>query len=166
MCDPVSAMMVVGTAVSAIGAKQQSDAAAASANYQAGINRQNAILSERRAKDAVERGQMEENRKLREGTMLKKQQEASYSAANIDMGYGSPLDVITSTDMAAKLDADIIRANAEREAEDYDQQAWNYRNQAGLNKFEAKNAKAAGKIAMASTVLSGGSGVMKYRASL
>lgn len=166
MCDPVSALMAVGTAVSVVGGIQQGKAAQAAANQQAQMNQQNAILSDRRAKDALERGALEEERKLREATMLRKEQEASFAASNLDTGYGTPLDVITATDMAARLDADIIRASAEREAEDFELEANNYRNQASLSVAEGRNAKRASQIGAIGTIASGGSGIFKYRAGL
>ena len=166
MCDPVSALMAVGTAVSVVGGIQQGNAAAAAAQQQAQMNQQNAILADRRAKDALERGALEEERKLREATMLRKEQEASFAASNLDTGYGTPLDVIVSTDMAARLDADIIRANAEREAEDFELEANNYRNQSILNQAEGRNVKRASRIGAISTAVSGGAGIFKYRAGL
>lgn len=166
MCDPVSALMAVGSAISVVGGIQQGNAAQQAANAQAQMNQQNALIADRRAKDALERGALEEERKLREATMMRKEQEASYAASNIDTGYGSPLDVITSTDMAMRLDADIIRASAEREAEDFELQANNFRNQSSLNIAEGRNAKTASRIGAVSSAVSGGAGVFKYRAGL
>ena len=166
MCDITMALMATSIAVGAAGSMYQADAQAKAAKYQAQVNEQNAILAQRRAKDAMDRGQIEEARKKEEGSKLESLQKASFAAANIDMSYGSPLDVITSTAAEAQLQAATIRANAEREAEDYEQQGYNSRSSAGMNRARAKNAKTAGMIGTAGTVLSGGAGVFKYRASL
>lgn len=165
MCDPVT-LMIAGAVTNVAGQLYAADAAADAANYSAQVNEQNAILADRRAKDAIERGQLEEERKKREGTALRKQQEASFTAANLDTGYGSPLDVIMSSAAEAELDAAIIRMNAEREAEDYEIQAVNYRNQATLDRSQAKSAKAGGIFAAAGTVIDGGAGIFKYQASI
>ncbi len=155
MCDPVT-LTIASTVVGVAGTLYQADASANAAEYSAQVNEQNAQLADRRAKDAIERGQMEEERKKREATLLKKQQEASFSAANIDIGYGSPLDFITSSAMDAQMDAAMIRMNAEREAEDLENEAVNFRNQANLDRAEAKGAKMGGIFSAAGTALTGG----------
>lgn len=166
MCDGVSALMALSTAVSAIGGMRQADAAADAAEFNAQVDRQNAILADRRAKDAIERGKLEEEKKKRETTLEKQQQEASFTASNLDLGFGSPLDVIVSTATAGELEAATIRANAEREAEDFQVQGVNARNSARLRDTEARNSRSAGRIGAIGTVLSGGSGILKHRANL
>ncbi len=164
MCD-VATMLIASTVVGAAGQVYTASANANAAEYSAEVNQQNAILADRRATDAIERGQMEEERKKREATLLRKGQEASFAASNIDTGYGTPLDIITSSAMAADLDAAIIRSNAEREAEDYEIQSVNYRNQSSQDKTTAKGARVGGLIGAAGVALNGGAGIFKYRAS-
>lgn len=165
MCD-VTTMLIASTVVGTAGTLYSASANAAEMEYQADISQRNAVLADRRARDAIERGQIEEERKKREGTLLRKQQEASFAAANIDTGYGSALDVITSSAMAAQLDAAMIRANAEREAEDFEQQGWNYRQQAGSQRAGARGARIGGLFSAAGTALDGGAGVFRYRAGV
>ncbi len=141
-------------------------AQANAAEFSAEINQQNAVLADRRARDAIERGQLEEARKKAEGTAIRKKQEASFAAANIDTGYGTPLDIILSSAMAADMDAAIIRSNAEREAEDYEMQAHNYRSQAAQDKASASGARVGGLFSAAGTVLGGYSSYYKYKASV
>lgn len=155
--------MVASTAVSAVGSIMAGNAQAASAEYNARIAGQNAIYAEQRAKDALERGQIEEERVRKEGTLVRKGQEARYGAANIDVGFGSPLDAIISSATQAELDALTIRSNAAREAEDYEKEAWNYRSGATLARMEGKAAKKAGVIGAFGSVLSGGAEIYKYR---
>jgi len=163
MCDPVS-LMVASTVASVGGQLYQGSANAAAAEYNAEVNQQNAILADRRAKDAIERGQMEEERKKREATMLMKQQEGSMAASGLDTSFGSPLDIITSSYAAAQMDAAIIRANAEREAEDFGVQAQNQRSQSRMNRMTASSARTGALLGAAGTALDGGAGVFKYRA--
>jgi len=157
-------MMIASTVASVGGTMYQSSANAAAAEYNAEVNQQNAILADRRAKDAIERGQMEEERKKREATILKKQQEGSMAAAGLDTSYGSPLDIITSSYAAAQTDAAIIRANAEREAEDFGVQAQNQRSNARMNRMTASNARTSGMISSVGVALDGGAGIFKYKA--
>lgn len=163
MCSPI-AFMIASTVVGAAGQMYSASAQANAAEYSAKVNQQNAILADQRAKDAIERGQLEEERKKREGTAIRKQQEAGFAASNLDTGYGSPLDIILSSAMAADLDAAMIRSSAEREAEDFEQQAWNYRSQSSLDMAQAKSAKTGGIFAAAGTVMSGGASIFKYKA--
>lgn len=163
MCG-VQALMIGSTLLSGVGAVMAGNANAAAANYNAQIQMQNAIFADERAKDALERGAEEESRVRREGTLVRKGQEARFGAAGIDLAYGSPLDAIISSATQAELDALTIRENSNREAEDFEREAWSYRAGAGLSRMEAKNAKRAGIISGVGSVLSGGAEVYKYRA--
>jgi hypothetical protein len=163
MCG-VTALMIGSTLLSGVGSIMQGNAAAASANYNAEIAGQNAIFAEQRAQDAIDRGQLEEERVRREGTLVRKAQEARYGAAGIDLAYGSPLDAIISSSTQAELDALTVRSNAAREAEDFDREAWNYRSSANMSRMEGKNAKRAGLIGGIGSVLDGGASIYKYRA--
>jgi len=164
MCEPTTLM--IASAVVGVGSTLYAGAAQANAyEAEAKINAQNAILADRRAKDAIERGQFEEERKKREGTLLRKEQENSFAASNIDFGFGSALDIITSSAMAAQMDASIIRMNAEREAEDFEMQAHNQRNSQSMNKSAASGARIGSIFAAAGTALDGGAGVFKYNAA-
>lgn len=165
MCD-VTTALIASTVVAGAGQLYQADAQSNAARFNAQVNRQNAVLADRRARDAIERGQLEEERKKREGTLLRKQQEASFSAGNIDFNFGSPLDFITSSATAVQMDASIIRANAEREAEDFQTQGVNARNQASLNRSQSRGARIGGLFSTAGTVLNGGVGVLRHREGL
>ena len=140
MCEPTTIMMGVTLAIGLASTAMQAQAKSRAADRNAKIAQQNAVLADRRARDAVERGQVEEESKKREGTALRKSQEASFSAANIDTSFGSPLDFIISSATEMDLDAAIIRTNAEREGEDFTLQARQFRDQSALAKHEKKAA--------------------------
>lgn len=165
MCG-VQALMIGSTILSGVGTVMSGNAAAASANYNAAIQTQNAVYADQRAKDALARGQDEEERVRREGTLIRKGQEARYGAAGIDLAYGSPLDAIISSATQAELDALTVRENKNREAEDFEKEAWSLRAGASLSRAEAKSSKRAGLVAGIGNVLSGGAEVYKYRAGL
>lgn len=165
MCS-VTAMMVASTALSAGSAIQQGQAASDAAAFNAEVSQQNAVLADRRAKDALERGQIEEEKAKRQSTIQQKQQEASFSASNLDLGYGSPLDVLVATATAGEMEAATVRANAEREVEDFQVQGTNSRNNARLNRMSSRNAKSAGIFNAGAAAVNGGAGILKYRAGL
>lgn len=166
MCDLVTGLMIAGTAIGAYGQVQAGNAAAAAANYQAQVATMNAGFAEKRAADALTRGKEEEERVRREGGQLMGQQTAQMAAAGLDLGFGSPLDVLIDTSTGIELDALRTRRNAALEAEDFDRQAWNYKADAGMSRAEGKNAKQAGRIGAVGTLLSGGAKAGQYRASI
>lgn len=166
MCDPVSLLTAASTAVGAIGTIQAGNAAASAASANAVIQERNALRSEEQAKDALMRGRIEEGRVRREGAQVVGAQEAGYSAGNIDLGYGSPLDAIIASTTNIELDALTVRENAQREADDFTMQAYNQRAGAAVGRAEAKNAKRASVLGAGGAILSGGAGIYKYRAEV
>lgn len=158
--------MIAGTAVGAYGQIQSGKAQEQAYKAQAEQDRNNAILADRRAKDAIERGQYEENKARQEASIREKGYEASFAAANIDTSYGSPLDFITAAAQQGEMDAAIIRMNSEREAEDFNMQGYNSRASANQKVAAGSNAAQAGMISGIGSALTGGSGAFKYRASI
>lgn len=164
MCDPISLMTAAATGLSAVGQIQAGNAAASAAQANAVVQERNAIRSEQQAKDAIMRGQLEEERKRREGAQIIGSQKARSSAANLDIGYGSPMDAIISTAANIELDALTIRESARREADDFEMQAYNQRAGAAIGRAEGKNAKTSAFIGAGSSILSGGAKIYKYKA--
>lgn len=165
MCGPV-ALMVASTLIGGVGQVASANANASAANYSAKVNEQNAQFAERRSRDALLRGAEEERKVAQEGGQLKGQQVAQMAAAGLDLGFGSPLDVLVDTTTGIELDKARVRRNADLEADDFATQAWSYRAQGSLDRAKAKNARTAGMIGAAGTILSGGSDIYKYRASI
>ena len=99
---------LVGTGISAIGQLQQGQAAQAAADFRA---KNNAMLAE----DALKRGAEEEEAQRRKNNALLGRQKAVMAAGNVDLGSGSPLNVLGDTAMLGELDAMRIRDNAKRE---------------------------------------------------
>lgn len=140
-----------------VGAIQQGKAAAASANYNAKVADMNAKLAERQARDAVERGQIEEQQQRAKTSALLGQQRAAMAANGVDLKFGSPLDTLVDTATMGELDALTIRANTYREERDIRQQGLNQTAQAGMYRAEAKNARTGGFLNAMGTVLGGAS---------
>ncbi|WP_229729565.1 virion core protein, T7 gp14 family [Agaricicola taiwanensis] len=151
----MGASAVIGGA----GQIQQARATAAAAQYNAQIARNNAILAERRAQDAIVRGMDEEQQKRLHTAALRGQQLVMAAAGNVDTGYGSALDMLVDTTIQGELDALTIRTNAEREAYDARIAGMNQTAQANLYEMEAKSARTSGMFGAAGTLLSGFGGV-------
>jgi hypothetical protein len=148
-------LMIGSTVMGGMGAIQQGNAAAASANYNAQVADMNAKLTERRARDALERGQMEEQQQRMKTSQIIGQQKAAMAANGVDLKFGSPLDTLVDTATMGELDALTIRANTYREERDTRQQANNLTGQASMLRAEAKSAKQGGFLNAFGTVLGG-----------
>lgn len=178
MCEITTLLMIASTAVAGYGQMQQSAAAQAAANaqaqamnYNAQVAEMNAQISDRRAKDALERGAEEEKKFRLKAAQLQGRQRAALAANGVDLTFGSPLDEMVDTATLAELDALTIRSNAAREAYDFEVQAVNQRAGANLERMgaqgalaEGRAAKTAGWLNFGSTVLGGATDIMKYRA--
>lgn len=132
---------LAGTAVSAMGQMQAAKAQARAAEYQAKWDQAQAV-------DAIERGQVEEQKVRNRNAQVLGRQRAVMAAGNLDLTSGSPLDILGDTAQIGELDALTTRNNAQREAE-------SFRVDSELRKGEAKNYRTAGKFAAVGTALSG-----------
>lgn len=165
MCDLVTALMIGSTAIGGVSAIQQGNAAAASARYNAQVSEMNAKIMDQNARDALERGKLEEQQKRMEIAALTGRQRAAMAANGVDLSFGSPLDTIVDTAMLGELDALTIRSNAAREAYDYKVAGANNRADAVLSRANASSAKTGGYLSAFGTVLGGSSEIGKYRSA-
>jgi len=161
MCEIATILTVASTALGAMGAIQQGNAAAEAGRYNAKVAEMNAVMSERRAKDAMERGAREEQRKRTEVAALKGRQVAAMAANGVDLSFGSPLDTIVDTAVLGELDALTIRKNAANEAYDHRVNAVNGRSDATLSRMNADAAQTGGYLNAAGTLLGGAANAYK-----
>lgn len=157
MCDLVTALTIGSTLIGGAGAIQQGQAQAASARYNAQVAEMNARMADRAAKDALERGKLEEQKQREKTAQILGQQRAGMAANGLDLTFGSPLDTLVDTATLGELDALTIRANTYREERDIRQQGANYRGQAGMYRAGASSALSGGYLNAAGTLLGGGS---------
>ena len=161
-----TAATIGSTLLGAAGAIQSGQAASAASKYNAQVQEMNATLADRRARDAITRGQAEEQRKRTEVSRIMGAQKAAMAANGVDVGFGSPLDTLVDTATLGELDALTIRSNAYREAYDYKVDAVNKRAGANLSRMEAKSSSTGGYLDAAGTVLTGvGKAYGQYRSS-
>lgn len=166
MCDPVSALMAAGTAVSAIGTLRAGDAAQNTANFNAYQLTQEAAYADQQAADTLARSEEDIREIQKAGSRVRGAAVASASASNIDASFGSPLDMIL--DNARNVETDVMRTaeNARREADDIRFGASQTRGRAAITRMEGQQQKAASRMSAVGNVLSGGAGIYRYRASV
>jgi multidrug efflux pump subunit AcrA (membrane-fusion protein) len=123
-------LQVAGVLGSTLGAYNKSSLEKQGYAYESAVARSNAQLAEYQAADAIVRGQTTENNVRQKTAQLKGTQRASFAARGIDMGSGSALDILTSTDYMGERDALLARDNAGREAWGHTVEATNYTNKA------------------------------------
>ena len=161
MCDLTLALTLGSTLLGAAGSIQQGQAAASAAKYNAQVAEMNATIADRRAKDAIERGATEEQKKRQQVQQVIGQQQAAMAANGVDLTFGSPLDTIVDTAVLGELDALTIRTNAYREEYDYRVQAANQRAGGQLELMKGQAAKTAGYLDGFGTILGGASKAYK-----
>lgn len=167
MCDLTTALFIGSTMIGGYAQVQAGNAQAEASRYNAQVAEMNATLADRAAKDALERGKTEEQRKRLEIAQLQGRQRAAMAANGVDLTFGSPLDTLVDTATMGELDALTIRRNAAREAYDYEAQGVNYRADAGLSRMNASAAKMGGYLSAAGTILGGGAkAYQSYQSSL
>lgn len=128
MCDPVSlgvgslALGAIGTGLNVMGQMNQQSAMGAQQAFlaqQDRINQQRAQqLAQIQANDALQRGQVAEERQRQITGQRLGTQTAALAAQGTDLA-GSPTDILGDTARAGELDAQTIRSNAAREAWGY-----------------------------------------------
>lgn len=164
MCSIELAFTAISTIASYIGQQQQAKAEAKAMEAQAATNRQNAALAEKRAEDALQRGDIEEKQKRLESARLRATQQTGFAAGGVLTSEGTPLDVSSDTAALGELDALTIRSNASREAFEHEVDAFNFNSAAGANIAAANNRRRAGVIEGAGTILGGASNLYdRYR---
>lgn len=151
---------IAGTAMSVMGQMQAGDAAAKSAEYNAAVARNNQIVADRQADDAVKRGQVAEDEQRRKTAQIKGAQRAALGASGVALDSGSPLDILGDTAAFGELDALTIRNNASREAYGYKVQGMNFAAEAGLADARGAAAKQSALIGAGATLLSGAGNVI------
>ena len=128
------------TAFSVYNAINQANGQSDMANYNAAVARNNATMAEYQAQDAISRGKKAEEEHTRKVAALVGTQRNSMAARGLDISEGTPLDIMSDTELLGSIDQSTIRNNAEKEAWSARVQSGNYANQAGMYKLQADNA--------------------------
>lgn len=153
------ASAVIGTGVSVAGAISSAHAQSANASYQAQIARNNAVTAEQNAQYATRAGAAQAQAKSMEGRAKLGRILAAQAANGIDVNSGSAVDVRTGEAQTSRLDTETTAHNALLTAYGYRTQGTSDTAQAGLLDAESRQAKAAGGLGAASSLLSGASSI-------
>lgn len=140
------------------------------ANSQADLQDYNAEIADLQAADAIARGVEEEQRYRTSVRGIIGSQRAAFAGGNIDVGFGSALDVQEDAAYLGELDALQIRTNAAREAWGYKVQAEDLRRRGTITRREGRNLREAGRegqtqqrIGALGTVLGAGNSLLQQR---
>ncbi len=155
MANVSLATTALSTGMQMYGSYQQSKAQKAQAEYQSAVSRNNQIVAERNAEDAIKRGEEAEKRHRLKVEQLKGTQRSVLAGTGFDVNEDDALDILADTAEMGELDGLTIRHNAKREAYGHKVQAMNDGAQAGL--YQAK-ADAQSPLLAAGTELFNGAG--------
>lgn len=155
------AASAVGTGMSVIGQMQAGAAAKNQAAYQAAVARNNQILSERAAQDALLRGKQAEEQKRLETRRLIGQQRAVMAGNGVVIDQGSALDITSDTREYGELDALTTRYNAEREAYAARVQGANFAQEATLADMRGASASSSATFGAVGSLITGAGSVGK-----
>lgn len=135
-------LMIASAAFSAYGAYSDAANARTQAKAQAQIARNNAIVAEnnaqyedKRAKDALDRGNTDANNLRRRVGQVEGTQRAAFAGGGVSLDSDSPLDILSDTVTLGQQDVGSTLKNAQRESYGYRMGAYNYRSQG--NNFTA-----------------------------
>lgn len=142
---------LVTAATSAYGASQQADASKKAANYQAQVNRNNAILAGQQRSAAIQQGEVDAQTAMRQQAQTLSAQRAALASNGVDLTEGSSQDLLATTKFLGAADVNTIQSNAARQAWGYDVQGMNASASGQLDKWKADNINPAGIGAMAGT---------------
>lgn len=170
-------LSIVGTATQVIGqikagnaAKKAGEAQKQAADSEAGLSDYNAAVADLQAQDAIERGREEEGifRAQVRGTIGSLR--AGFAAGNVDVGFGSAVDVQADAAYLGELDSLTIRTNAAREAWGYNVQSEDLRKRAEITRKEGVNLAEAGRVqqtasryAAAGSIISGTNSLLQLK---
>ena len=139
-CPWFAPAMAVATAViSAAGTVASAQASSSQAAYQAQVARNNQIIAQRNAADALKRGDVEEDKVRQRTASIMGQQRARLAGQGSALDEGSPLDIQMDTAGLGELDARTVRSNYGREAYAHEVQAMNHAAQAALHETRVKS---------------------------
>lgn len=147
-------LAVSGIALQAYGQHKAGQAAEKGAQAAARVSESEATLSEYnagvaalQAKDAIARGVEQESRFRSQVRGAIGTQRAGFAASNVDVGFGSAVDVQADAAYLGELDSLTIRNNARREAWGYEVQSYDLKQRAAISRQGGQAQLEAGHIA-------------------
>lgn len=138
MCDAKAALttQVFGALNDTVGSFYGARAERRQLQFSADMADINAQFSELSAKDALRKGQRQEQQARLENRNIRDAQTVGFASSNVALDSVSVIQTMTSTEVMGEIDANTIEANAAREA-------WGYRTDAIMQKGKAASERAA-----------------------
>ena len=158
MCDIATigiAMTVASTAMSVVGGIQQAGAQRARGRYQRQIAQNNAIVAQRQAAAAIQIGEQQAAVQQFEARALAGRQRAAFAANGVVVDDGTAINVVEGTLDRGVTNAQIARANAQRQALGFSTQAQNFLQQGFLSEVTGRQQSQASLITAGSDAVSG-----------
>ena len=158
MCEPATiaiAVTLASTAISVYGGIQQAQAQRAQGKYQRQVAANNAIVAQRRAGAAIRIGEHEAAVQQFEARALAGRQRAAFAANGVVVDDGTAINVVEGTLDRGVTNAQIARANAQREALGFSTQGQNFLQQGFLSEVTGRQQSQASLITAGSDAVSG-----------
>lgn len=152
-------LSLLGAGAQASGQKQAANAQAQAALYRAQVAEENAKIADLYKLYELGMGQYAAQKQGQETAQVIGNQMATQAASGLDVNMGTPVSVRARSAEVGMMDSLTLLANAQRKAFGYQMDAYNQRNESGLLRMEARNAKKAGNIAASGSLLGGVAGV-------
>lgn len=162
MCEPTT-LLLIGTAVSTLGAGYTALQQNAASRYEAKVADQNAKLSAESARQEVDNTRDAALQHYRKVSRLKGEQSAAMAAAGLDVDFGNAADLTADTDQLAREDVSRIYRQGAENIRTYDIEGANYRSKAAASRQAATGALISGAFNMGSTALSGATQYSKMK---
>ncbi len=166
-------MQYVGSRKTAAATKAAGEAQKKVAESSAEVLDYNAMIADLQAKDAIARGAEAESRFRSQIRGTIGAQRAGIAAGNVDVSFGSAVDVQGDAAFLGELDALTLRTNAAREAWGYRVQATDIRKKAEIARKEGVNAITAASAQVsaqnwntAGSLLGSGASLLQMRYSM
>ncbi len=132
-------IMGISAVMGAYSSMQQSSQSKAAYNYQAAVNRNNAMISEWNAQDAARRGEGDLIAQQRKTAAIMGTQRATLASRGIDLSEGTSLNILSDTAYLGEQDALTVKDNTAKNVWAAKVQANNDLSNAELLKMRADN---------------------------
>ena len=152
---PLAIAGMAGAAVSAYGSYESGQATAKAQAYQAQVAENNAAIARRNALMDIQSGEIAAVNKGLQTRQAVGAEKASQGASGVDVNTGSAVAARAGTAEVGMLDALTIRSNAAKQAYSQEVTATSDTAQAQLDTMEADQAKTAGELGAAGSLLQG-----------
>lgn len=148
-----SAATLAGGAVAAYGAEAKGGADRAMYNYQSGVAKLNASIARQNADYTRTAGETAAYQSGLKTADVVGKQTVAQAASGVDVNSGSPKDIRDTTTKLGQVDQSLIRTNYAKKAYGYDVEAVTKNTEAYADTVAGSQAKKAGDISAASSIL-------------